>query len=136
MSAVDGWWRPILAISTGASVGALLRWQLSERMNAWWPHLPAGTLLANLLGGYVVGLAMGWLAQHPGLSPEWRLALVTGFCGGLTTFSSFSAEVVALLQAGRLGWAFLTVATHLAGSLVATFVGLWTAGAAGAKFPA
>ena len=100
----------ILAISAGASLGALLRWQLGLRLNALWPALPLGTLAANLVGGYCIGLALAWLAQHPELSPQWRLFLVTGLLGGLTTFSTFSAEVVAQLQSGRY---LLALATAL-----------------------
>lgn len=112
------------AVAVGAALGALLRWALSAGLNGLWPALPPGTLLANLLGGYAVGLALAVFAQHPGLAPEWRLFVVTGFLGGLTTFSTFSAEVVGLLQAGRWGWAGAAVAAHLAGSLLATVAGL------------
>ncbi len=119
-------WKPIIAISLGAAIGALLRWQLGVRLNSAFPAMPPGTLSANLLGGYIIGLAIAYFAQAPEISPEWRLFLVTGFCGGLTTFSTFSAEVVTLLQEGRLMWAMGTVSAHLAGSLVCTFAGLAT----------
>jgi len=119
-------WKPIIAISLGAAIGALLRWQLGIRLNSAFPAMPPGTLSANLLGGYIIGLAIAYFAQAPEISPEWRLFLVTGFCGGLTTFSTFSAEVVTLLQEGRLMWAMGTVSAHLAGSLVCTFAGLAT----------
>ena len=119
-------WKPIIAISLGAAIGALLRWQLGIRLNSAFPGMPPGTLSANLLGGYIIGLAIAYFAQAPEISPEWRLFLVTGFCGGLTTFSTFSAEVVTLLQEGRLMWAMGTVSAHLAGSLVCTFAGLAT----------
>ena len=119
-------WKPIIAISLGAAFGALLRWQLGIRLNSAFPAMPPGTLSANLLGGYIIGLAIAYFAQAPEISPEWRLFLVTGFCGGLTTFSTFSAEVVTLLQEGRLMWAMGTVSAHLAGSLVCTFAGLAT----------
>ena len=95
-------WKPILTISLGAALGALLRWQLGLRLNTLFPSLPPGTLTANLIGGYIIGLAVGYFAQAPNIAPEWRLLIVTGFCGGLTTFSTFSAEVVTLLQAGRV----------------------------------
>ncbi len=91
----------MLAISFGASSGALLRWQLGLRLNSFLPALPPGTLAANLIGGYIVGFAIAYLSQAPYLAPEWRLVIVTGFCGGLTTFSTFSAEVVTLLEEGR-----------------------------------
>ena len=116
----------IAAISLGATLGALLRWQLSLRLNAVLPALPLGTLAANLVGGYFVGIAMGWLAQHPELPPQARLFIVTGLLGGLTTFSTFSAEVVAHLENGRLGWALAVAVTHLVGSLLLTALGLAT----------
>ena len=116
----------ILAISLGASLGALLRWALSLGMNHWFPTLPLGTLTANLVGGYLIGLAMALLAQNQNLPPEWRLFIVTGFLGGLTTFSTFSAEVVNALQQGRLGWAAATVTVHVLGSLLLTLAGLAT----------
>lgn len=116
----------IVAICLGASLGAVLRWLLGVGMNHWWPALPLGTLAANLVGGYLIGLAMALLAQNQQLPPEWRLFIVTGFLGGLTTFSTFSAEVVSALQQGRLGWAATTVAAHVLGSLLLTLAGLAT----------
>lgn len=116
----------IVAISLGASLGALLRWALSLSLNQWFPALPLGTLAANLVGGYLIGLAMALLAQNQQLPPEWRLFIITGFLGGLTTFSTFSAEVVTALQQGRLGWAAATVTVHVLGSLLLTLAGLAT----------
>jgi CrcB protein len=116
----------VAAIGAGASLGALLRWQLSLRLNPLLPSLPLGTLAANLVGGYLVGVAVGWLAQHPELPPQARLFIVTGLLGGLTTFSTFSAEVVAHLETGRLGWALAVAVTHLVGSLLLTALGLAT----------
>ena len=116
----------IAAISAGAALGAVLRWMLATRLNPLLPDLPLGTLAANLLGGYVIGLVLGWLALRPDLPPEVRLFLVTGLLGGLTTFSTFSAEVVAQLASGRMGWALTIAATHLAGSLLLTALGLAT----------
>jgi len=81
----------ILAIGTGAGLGALLRWQLGLKLNALFPTLPPGTLVANIVGGYIVGLAIAYFASASEISPECRLFIITGFCGGLTTFSTFSA---------------------------------------------
>lgn len=114
----------VLAICAGASLGALLRWALALRLNPLLPSLPLGTLAANLVGGFLIGVAMGWLERHPELPPQVRLLIVTGFLGGLTTFSTFSAEVVLHLHEGRLLWALVLAASHLAGSLVLTFLGL------------
>ncbi|QWT45725.1 fluoride efflux transporter CrcB [Azospira inquinata] len=119
-------YKPVLVISLGAALGALLRWQLGLKLNSFFPSLPPGTLVANLVGGYIIGLATAFFAQTPTLSPEWRLLVITGFCGGLTTFSTFSAEVVSLLQEGRLAMALGSVATHVTGSLVMTLAGIWT----------
>jgi CrcB protein len=116
-----------LAISAGAALGAVLRWLLSIRFNPLWPALPLGTLASNLIGGYVIGVLVGWLGQHPEFPPQVRLFLVTGLMGGLTTFSTFSAEVVAHLQEGRILPALLVVFVHLAGSLALTGLGLATA---------
>lgn len=116
----------IAAISLGASLGAVLRWGLGLGLNHWFPALPLGTLLANLLGAYLIGLAMALFAQAQHLPPEWRLFVMTGFLGGLTTFSTFSAEVVTALNQGRLGWAAATVSAHVLGSLALTLLGLAT----------
>ena len=112
-----------LAICIGASLGALARWQLGLWLSpagllAW------GTLAANLIGGFLVGVAIGVLNARPELDPMWRLLLITGFLGGLTTFSSFSAEVVTQLSEGRLGLALFTALSHLIGSLLLTWLGL------------
>ncbi|MCE2781717.1 fluoride efflux transporter CrcB [Limnohabitans sp.] len=119
----------VIAICIGACVGALLRWQLGLWLNpgpASANLLPLGTLAANLIGGYLVGVCVGIFQQLPELDPVWRLALVTGFLGALTTFSSFSAEVVAMLQQGRLTLAAGTASVHLFGSLMLTMLGLKT----------
>jgi CrcB protein len=118
--------KAVAAICVGASVGALLRWLLTLRLNAVLPLLPLGTLAANLIGGYVVGLAVALFADTPHLSPEWRLLVITGFCGGLTTFSTFSAEAVELMQQGELARMGVLVSLHLAGSLAMTFAGIAT----------
>jgi CrcB protein len=114
----------IFVISLGAALGALARWGLSLGLNHLFPALPPGTLVANLVGGYLIGLALAVFAQMPQLPPEWRLFAITGFLGGLTTFSTFSAEVVTALQQGRLGWALATVGTHVLGSVALTLAGV------------
>lgn len=120
------WWKSVVAISIGASLGALIRWGLSAQLNGLFPNLPPGTLAANLIGGYIVGIAIAFFAASPAVSPEWRLLIITGFCGGLTTFSAFSAELVTLLQQGETAWALGAAAIHLGGSVVATFAGIGT----------
>ena len=114
----------ILVISLGASMGAVMRWLLGLSMNSLFPTIPLGTLTANLIGGYLIGLAVALFAGHPGLAPEWRLLIITGFLGGLTTFSTFSAEVTTLLQEGRLFWAGMAITAHVVGSLAMTFLGI------------
>ncbi|MEL7941562.1 MULTISPECIES: fluoride efflux transporter CrcB [Pseudomonas] len=125
--------KSILAIALGASLGALLRWFLGLQLNALFPTIPPGTWAANVIGGYVIGLAVALFAANPGLSPEWRLLLVTGFCGGLTTFSTFSAETFSLLQTGRVAWALGEIAVHVVGSLLATAAGVLTYTLLGAR---
>jgi CrcB protein len=114
------------AVGLGATLGALLRWGLGSGLNHLFPLLPPGTLVANLLGGYLIGIAMAVFANHPQLAPEWRLLVMTGFLGGLTTFSTFSAEVVLALQQGRMAWALATVSGHVLGSVGMTLLGLAT----------
>lgn len=116
----------IFAISVGASVGAVLRWLLGMSLNALFPTIPPGTLVANLVGGYLIGAAMAVFADQPGLAPEWRLLVITGFLGSLTTFSTFSAEVTTLIQEQRLLWASVAIGTHVLGSLAMTLLGLAT----------
>ncbi len=114
----------VLAICFGACLGALARWQLGLWLSPSGALIPWGTLAANLIGGYLVGVCVGVFQQLPGLDPLWRLTLVTGFLGALTTFSSFSVEVVALLQQGRYALALGTSSAHLLGSLTLTLLGL------------
>jgi len=95
-------------------------------LNAHFPPIPPGTLAANLIGGYVVGVAVAFFATYTAVAPEWRLLVITGFCGGLTTFSTFSAELVTLLQQGRATWALAAAAVHLFGSLLMTLAGIGT----------
>jgi len=119
-------WKAILAIGLGGALGALLRWWLGLKLNAYLPAIPPGTLAANLIGGYVVGMAVAFFGTYSALAPEWRLLVITGFCGGLTTFSTFSAEVVTLMQQGRALWALGAAGAHLIGSIVMTFAGIGT----------
>lgn len=114
------------SIGIGAALGAWLRWTLGVWLNARLPPLPPGTLVANLLGGYLIGLAVAFFMQHPQLPPEWRLFIVTGFLGGLTTFSTFSAETVTLLLRGQYVWATGIILAHLGGSLMMTILGIQT----------
>lgn len=116
----------VLAVSAGAALGACLRWLLSVSLNAIQPNLPLGTLLANLGGGYAIGLCVGFFSANPDLSPELRLFVVTGFLGGLTTFSTFSAEAMNLIQKGDWAWAFAHTAVHLFGSILCCFAGFAT----------
>lgn len=115
-----------LAVGIGAAVGAWLRWGLNILLNAVHSQISIGTLVANLGGGYLIGIAMAFFAGHPGVAPEWRLLAVTGFLGGLTTFSSFSAESVLLLQRGDYLWALAHTALHLFGSLLFCMAGFAT----------
>ncbi|WP_437879686.1 fluoride efflux transporter CrcB [Pseudomonas sp. LRF_L74] len=125
--------RSILVIVLGGSLGCLLRWFLGLQLNALFPAIPPGTWAANMIGGYIVGFAIALLAANPALSPEWRLLLITGFCGGLTTFSTFSAETLSLLQAGRVGWALGAISVHVIGSLLATAAGMASYSLLGAR---
>jgi fluoride exporter len=119
-------WKSIVAISVGGGLGSLLRWWLGMLFNAHFPTMPPGTLAANLVGGYIIGLAIAFFATYGALAPEWRLFVITGFCGGLTTFATFSAEITVLLQQGRVLWALAAAATHLLGSILMTFAGIGT----------
>ncbi|HAS51431.1 MAG TPA: fluoride efflux transporter CrcB [Gammaproteobacteria bacterium] len=115
-----------LAVFSGAGLGAVLRWQLGLLMNPRFPTVPLGTLAANLLGGYLIGVAIGYFSLNTSLPPEVRLLVITGFLGGLTTFSTFSAEIVTLLIQGQFGWALAAASAHLLGSLAMTALGLFT----------
>jgi CrcB protein len=114
----------ILAVGVGAALGAWLRWALGLLLGGLaWPIHP-GTLAANLIGGYLVGLAVAVFTQNSLLAPEWRLLIITGFCGGLTTFSAFSAEIATLLQQGRFGAMAAGIVVHVGGSLAMTLLGI------------
>ena len=115
-----------LAVGIGAACGAWLRWGFGLWFNPALPELPLGTLAANLVGGYLIGLTIAFFIQHPGLSPEWRLLIITGFLGGLTTFSTLFAEAVTLLVRGRCAWGAGVTGAHLGGSLLMTVLGIQT----------
>ncbi|MBC3935493.1 fluoride efflux transporter CrcB [Undibacterium rugosum] len=113
----------ILAVGIGAAFGAWLRWLLALWGNQVWAQVPLGTLIANLGGGYLIGLAVAFFSGYPDLSPAWRLFVITGFLGGLTTFSTFSAESMQLLQKGEVFWALAHAGLHLLGSVLCCFAG-------------
>jgi CrcB protein len=119
-------WLSISAIFCGAGLGALLRAGFNVATVNIVSTLPLGTFIANMVGGYMVGIAVAFFGNNPSLSPEWKLFVITGFLGGLTTFSSFSAEVVGLMQRGEVTWALGTALLHLVGSLALTFLGILT----------
>ena len=118
-----------IAVFCGAGFGALLRWWLSLTLNPIFPTMPFGTLVANLLGGLFIGIAIGYFTHRISLPPEMRLLIITGFLGGLTTFSTFSGEVVTLITRTEYLWAMITAGLHLFGSLAMTVLGLMTANA-------
>ena len=118
--------KPVLAISIGAALGALLRWALGLKLNAILEVIPFGTVAANLLAAYVIGLATASFATTSNLSPEWKLLIITGFCGGLSTFSTFSMEIVTLLQRQQFAWAAGSIGLHVVGSVLMTLAGMAT----------
>jgi fluoride exporter len=119
----------ILAVGIGGALGSLLRWVLGLRLNALFPTLPLGTLASNIIAGYVIGVAVAFFARVPDIAPEWRLFVITGLMGGLSTFSTFSAEVVSHLQQGRFGWALGEIGIHVCASVVMTILGIATVSA-------
>ena len=120
---------PMLAVFGGAGCGALLRWWLGGLLNPVFPTIPLGTLAANLIGGLLVGVASAFFTHNTGVPPELRLLVITGFLGGLTTFSTFSVEVVTLIGRQEYGWAMGAAGVHLVGSLMLTAVGILIANA-------
>jgi CrcB protein len=117
-------WGGILSVGAGAAIGAWLRWWLGVVLNPLFPTVPLGTLTANLVGGLLMGVAMELLTRHAWVSPEVRLLITTGFLGGLTTFSAFSAEIVTLLLRKEYLWGAIAIAGHVAGSLAMTILGI------------
>ncbi len=115
-----------VVVGVGAAIGAWLRWWLGIVLNPLFPSLPMGTLAANLVGGYLIGMAVEYFTQHAGLPPEVRLFIITGLLGGLTTFSTFSAEAVTLLARAQYAWAGMLIGAHLLGSIIATVLGILT----------
>jgi CrcB protein len=116
-----------LAVVFGGALGCVSRWMLGNALNLLFPAIPPGTLAANLIGAYLVGISIAYFGAHPELPPQWRLLVITGFLGGLTTFSSFSGEVVLLMRQDRLAMACASMGLHLGGSLLLTFAGMATA---------
>lgn len=112
----------LLAVFIGGGLGSVLRWAVSLKLNPLHQHIPLGTLTVNLVGGFIIGLALALFTRMTHIDPMWKLLITTGFCGGLTTFSTFSLEVVYLLQDGRFVWAVTNMLLNLAGSLVMTLL--------------
>lgn len=123
----------LLAVFIGGGTGSVARWVLSMKLNPAHHAIPMGTLAANLIGAFIIGLGLAWFNRMTNIDPMWKVLLTTGFCGGLTTFSTFSAEVVFLLQEGRAGWALLNVAVNLLGSFAMTAIAFWLFSSANAN---
>lgn len=119
-------WLSVLAVSVGAVIGANLRWALGLWLNSTYHAIPYGTLVANLTGGWLIGVLIGYFSQGTSLAPEWRLFAITGLCGALTTFSTFSLEMFAALQEGKWTMALLGILAHVVGSILMTAVGFYT----------
>ncbi|WP_428945353.1 fluoride efflux transporter CrcB [Pantoea sp. FN060301] len=117
--------KSVIAIMIGGAAGCVIRWLVGVRLNALFPNLPPGTLVVNLLGGFIIGGAMLFFLRHPQLDPAWKLLIMTGLCGGMTTFSTFSLEIMSLLQSGSYLWAMASVLIHVVGSVLMAFAGFW-----------
>lgn len=112
----------LLAVFIGGGVGSMARWLVSLKLNSASAHLPVGTLIVNLVGAFIIGLTLALFSRMTHIDPVWKLLITTGFCGGLTTFSTFSVEVVYLIQEGKLAWAAGTILLNVAGSLAMTML--------------
>jgi len=123
----------LLAVFIGGGTGSVARWMLSMKLNPVHQIIPLGTLTANLIGAFIIGAGLAWFNRMTHIDPVWKVLITTGFCGGLTTFSPFSAEVVFLLQEGRAGWALLNVAVNLLGSFAMTALAFWLLSTANAN---
>jgi CrcB protein len=123
---MDRLWLGLLAVASGSVIGGWARWGLSMWLNPRHGYFFWGTFTANAIGGFLVGVAVAFFTRNPDISPEWRMLIITGFLGGLTTFSSYSAEVVTLIEQGELGWAATVAVVHLLASLLLTALGIWT----------
>jgi len=115
--------KSLLAVVIGGSLGCVIRWLLTLKLNSLFPNLPPGTLLVNLVGGFIIGAATAYFLRQPQLDPYWKLLITTGLCGGMTTFSTFSLEVFSQLQVGNYLWALATILIHVIGSLLMTALG-------------
>lgn len=116
--------RSFIAVGSGAAVGAWIRWALSIALNPIFPTVPLGTLSANLIGGFLMGIALALVSHFEAMPPELRLLVTTGFLGGLTTFSTFSAEATTLMSKGQISWSVAMICGHVGGSLLCTFLGI------------
>ena len=114
---------PLISIALGSILGAWLRWLIGLKLNPIFPAIPLGTVTVNFIGGFITGFAISYFSQSA-LSPNYKLFVITGFCGALTTFSTFSAEIIALLQQGKLSYAVAAIVIHVIGSLVFTLIGM------------
>ncbi|MBY3624431.1 fluoride efflux transporter CrcB [Acinetobacter junii] len=114
---------PLISIALGSILGAWLRWLIGLKLNPIFPAIPLGTVIVNFIGGFIIGFAISYFSQSA-LSPNYKLFVITGFCGALTTFSTFSAEIIALLQQGKLSYAVAAIVIHVIGSLVFTLIGM------------
>nr|WP_237729543.1 fluoride efflux transporter CrcB [Lelliottia amnigena] len=123
----------LLAVFIGGGTGSVARWFLSMRFNPMHQAIPLGTLTANLIGAFIIGMGLAWFNRMTHIDPMWKLLVTTGFCGGLTTFSTFSAEVVFLLQDGRINWALANIAVNMLGSFAMTALAFWLFSAVSAQ---